>query len=1175
MGGTIGVLRFWFVRAGLGGLLLLGGSAWPVLEAAVVISEIMAARGNPLADVDRDRSDWIEIHNTGTEPVPLQGWQLTDRLDAEEAWTFPDVTLDPKGFVIVFASGKDYLDPNGEIHASFRLRQSGEPLRLLDPAAQVQSSFTPSFPAQYEGFSYGREMRSSVVSVIGSQSPVHFLVPTADNDDLPWREVDFDHSAWFSATGTIGYDGNTPPVYASHIHRDVSDQVSGKGSSVFVRYPFVIPSGIGQLRLDLRYDDGCVVYLNGRELLRRNTPRRVDYRSRASTERPPQQVLRPETVIVEATDGLRRGPNVVAVHLLNLRATDRDLFLSVHGDFVAVPDGPLGASGYFVRPSPGLPNARPLIAPMSPPRSSLASGTYGLGTAVVLSAPVEGGVIHYTVDGTVPSWESPKYTEPLTLNRSAIVRARASADGRTLGRMATWHYVIGDSSLEGISSNLPIVIMDSMEQRISPKGPSLAIIHIYDRGENGRTVLDNAPVLSEVGTLKVRGSSTEGRPKKAYNVEFQDAYGDDLDREVLGMPADSDWILYAPYNFDRALLRNAFVYEVSNQLGMYAVRTRFCEVYLNSRRGTPLAQRSYQGVYVLMEKIKRGRDRVDVERLLAKHHRRPDVSGGYILKIDRLDPGDGGFSAGGQGLAHVYPKEDDRTSAQLSFLRGHINGFDRAVRGASPTDPARGYPRYIDVNSFVDFHMLNEFTKNPDGLRLSTYMHIPRHGKLTMGPVWDFDRTMGPDDDSRAANPNGRSSVYHFGWWGRLFQVPDFAQRYTDRWQAWRQTVMTEENLLGMIDRMSEEVAEAQERNFDRWRLVSGTPGWRREVTQLKSWIQRRLAWFDRQFLEQPVPNLEPGVVPRGTRLQFDSGDDVVFVTLDGSDPRLSGGDPSRSATTLKPGDEIPIDRDTMVVARVRREARRGYHWSGPFRGVYNVNDVPAIEITEVMYHPSAADAGSQWSESDFEFLELRSGSSQPVHLVGARFREGITLEWTSLTLAPEQTVVVVRNRDAFESRYPDAAGHIVGEYDGSLANRGETIVLEDAHGRLIAEVSYEDRGDWDRSADGDGFSLERLPGTTDPNSPGSWRASPVIGGSPGRVSSEPIAIVDWKVEGQRFELTFQGRAGGRYEIRATSGGAAPEWQTVAEIQLEANESTGQASLAMDQAVQWFRVIER
>ena len=202
MGGTIGVLRFWFVRAGLGGLLLLGGSAWPVLEAAVVISEIMAARGNPLADVDRDRSDWIELHNTGTEPVPLQGWQLTDRLDAEEAWTFPDVTLDPKGFVIVFASGKDYLDPNGEIHASFRLRQSGEPLRLLDPAAQVQSSFTPSFPAQYEGFSYGREMRSSVVSVIGSQSPVHFLVPTADNDDLPWREVDFDHSAWFSATRT-------------------------------------------------------------------------------------------------------------------------------------------------------------------------------------------------------------------------------------------------------------------------------------------------------------------------------------------------------------------------------------------------------------------------------------------------------------------------------------------------------------------------------------------------------------------------------------------------------------------------------------------------------------------------------------------------------------------------------------------------------------------------------------------------------------------------------------------------------------------------------------------------------------------------------------------------------------------------------------------------------------
>ena len=96
-------------------------------------------------------------------------------------------------------------------------------------------------------------------------------------------------------------------------------------------------------------------------------------------------------------------------------------------------------------------------------------------------------------------------------------------------------------------------------------------MHIYDVLEDGRARLNHTPVFQGVGSLKVRGSNTEGRPKKAFSVEIQDVHGNDRDVSLLGMPEESDWVLYAPYNFDRALMRNPLVYELSRSIGRYAV----------------------------------------------------------------------------------------------------------------------------------------------------------------------------------------------------------------------------------------------------------------------------------------------------------------------------------------------------------------------------------------------------------------------------------------------------------------------------------------------------------------------------------------------------------------------------------------------------------------------------
>jgi hypothetical protein len=1145
------------------------------VQATLVISEIMATRGNPLVDEDQDRSDWIELFNSGNEPVALAGWGLTDQKEVTGGWQFSNGTLNSGEFLVVFASGKDCRDADEELHTDFKLRSSGEPLQLIDPQGAVRSSFDPMFPSQFSGFSYGRSMNTRVTPGIDASSEVRYWIPSAEDNPTAWRRSGFDDGDWIVGLGSLGYDRATPPTLATLIDTEFGETVLSASSTVLVRYRIVTSGDQELLRLRLRYDDGLVFYLNGREVFRGNAPSRLDYRSRATGVRSTEEVLDSKTLVLRQSDGLRSGENLLAFQMLNVRSNDRDFLLSVQADLIEQLDHLQGESRHFDQPSPGLPNEGGSATIQSPIQASLPSGLYPGVKDVILSSETLGGMIRYTIDGSIPDSRSPLYKTTLSISNATILRARSDLDGVGLGPISTWHYTIAQGSLGMFSSNLPVVVVDSFGQGISSASRTRGIVQIFEPGESGRARLDDAPTLSEEGTLKVRGSSTEGRPKKAYNLELQDMHGDDLDREVLGMPADSDWILYAPYNFDRALIRNAFMYAVSNQLGMYAVRTRFCEVYVNSRRGRNLTQASYAGVYVLMEKIKRGPDRVPVEKLLSKHTARPEVSGGYILKIDRLDPGDSGFSGGGQGLAHVYPKEENRTSAQLSFLRGHLDAFDRAVRGRTPTDPIRGYSRYIDVESFVDFHMLNEFSKNPDGLRLSTYMHLPRNGKLTMGPIWDFDRTLGPDDDARAANPRGRSTVYNFSWWGRLFRVPDFKQEYTDRWQRWRETVMTQDNLFAIIDSMAGELEEAQERNFDRWNLVSGNGGWRREIQQLKSWVERRLEWFDSEFPARPVPSIMPGIVGLGTEVGFGADDAEIFITTDGSDPRMPGGGVSQTARQLLPDERVVIAEGVIVTARTRVEERRGMAWSGPIRGVYLVEDVPRVLISEIMYHPADPVGEGPWSESDFEFIELRSAESESVTLLGASFRDGVELDIPTLLLEPRQPVLFVGNREAFFQRYPEAAPWVVGEFEGTLSNRGETILLEDAHGRVIARVDYEDRGDWDQSADGDGYSLELLAGAEVQSAPSSWKASERIGGSPGQVDRSLIVLSDWRIADGMFRFKILGLKGGRAEVQRTRFDTVLNWETIGLIEdAPLDEDADYSDLLVDG--KWFyRVIQR
>ena len=178
----------------------------------------------------------------------------------------------------------------------------------------------------------------------------------------------------------------------------------------------------------------------------------------------------------------------------------------------------------------------------------------------------------------------------------------------------------------------------------------------------------------------------------------------------------------------------------------------------------------------------------------------PDITGGYILKIDRLDPFDTGFRAGGQTWAYVEPKETniEKSPQQKTYISNYVDDFISALNAGNFIHPTtlNHYTEFVDLGATIDHHLLNELMLNVDALRLSAYWHKPRGGLLQPGPVWDFDRSA-ESDDSRDNNP----TLWYMnveavpGIWSRFFNDLEFRQAYIDRWTELRRAELSNDNI--------------------------------------------------------------------------------------------------------------------------------------------------------------------------------------------------------------------------------------------------------------------------------------------------------------------------------------------------------------------------------------------
>lgn len=747
--------------------------AGPVLRADPIISEIMAANRTTLKDDDGAYVDWIELHNPDASAVNLAGWFLTDTATNKTNWQIPAVTIPTRGYLVIFASGKNRRDPTKPLHTNFSLNSDGEYLGLVKPdGLTVASEFAPTFPELEEDKSYG-----------------------------------------------------------------------------------VLPGGTGGF------------------------------------SRP--------VILVRPTPGAENATAAATA------LTEKVTFSQAGG---------------------------PFQAPFS---LSLTGAAAGQVIRFVLISPAAGA------STATPTATSTPFGNPIAISGSTTVRAAVfSSDGSIRGPIREACYSKISASLTGLASQLPIVVIDSLRSGtlIKDDVDHAAWLHVYAPRTGNAPNFAVAPALVSPISVTVRGSTSAEFPKKGYNFRFTDDEGKSRDQKILDLSSSEKWALVAPWKFDQSYINNSIVYTLSNQMGRWAPRTRFAEVYFNAT-GDDVDAQDYLGLYIISDRIEIGKDRIDLAKLTARETAGSDLTGGYILKIDGKDADEIGWTTGRRiptdtrsSVVLVSPDAGEIVPAQLDYIKSYVQRMEDALFG----DRAAGWSRrtyldYIDRESWVDHHLLNTFVCNPDAFLRSAYFSKDREGKLVAGPVWDFDRALGSFWDERSFrydiwNGVGVADPWRTDWWGAIAEDPEFMQDWIDRWQSLRQTVLSSDTLYSLVDSLGASIGTAAAgRDSTRWPDNASPYGnYLAQLEHLKGWISLRAEWIDRQFLAPPdVETSGESLVltaPEGAQLAY---------TLDGSDPRALGGEvaPNAILTTSS----LTVQRTANVHARSYRADLRGVFPGSPW----------------------------------------------------------------------------------------------------------------------------------------------------------------------------------------------------------------------------------------------------
>ena len=397
--------------------------------------------------------------------------------------------------------------------------------------------------------------------------------------------------------------------------------------------------------------------------------------------------------------------------------------------------------------------------------------------------------------------------------------------------------------------DLPIIFVDTKQQcldnKLLEKIP--ATMKVLDGQTNN--VADSAKgAFYNIG-IKVRGQSSAMFPKPGYSVEVRNEKGEGMDVSMFGLPPSDDWVFHGPY-VDKSMLRNALAYWLFRQAGRYAPRTKHFDLYING---------VYRGVYVMVEKIKRGKYRVNVSKLKEDDIAGDSLTGGYIWAFDKTgtntggagDQKTGGIEAEGfntsDGLNVIlhYPKKANIQKQQEEYLKKYLNDLEALFKNGKNGD---GFEKYVDLGSAVDYVLHQEITNNGDSYWCSFFLHKPKNktnkegvyteGKVTLGPPWDFNLAMsnggmmgGSGNKWQIESKGGGGGGGWGGGWGGggmgslkapnwligLWKRSDYQDEMKKRWAELRSGVWHTKVMDAYLDSMKTYLTKAADRNFKRW----------------------------------------------------------------------------------------------------------------------------------------------------------------------------------------------------------------------------------------------------------------------------------------------------------------------------------------------------------------------
>jgi hypothetical protein len=580
---------------------------------------------------------------------------------------------------------------------------------------------------------------------------------------------------------------------------------------------------------------------------------------------------------------------------------------------------------FFSTPTPGNENGDAYLGAVEALTFSHESGIHTQSFSVTIATDTVDATIYYTLNGDEPLEMNlrgfPKgkvYTGPVLIDKSTCLRTQAiKPDWKSTGLEARIYTFLAPD-VRDFSSNLPIIIVETYGQTVqysgNPEYESSSVVMVEPDDSSGRAPISGPSAFASRGGFRVRGRSSSFLwPKMQYALEIWDQQDDDRAVSILGFPAESDWVLVGPYS-DKTLMRTVLPYQWSNEIGRYAARTRFVEMFLHID-GRVLSNDDYLGVYVFMEKIKRDENRVNIKELAPGHNDEPEISGGYMLRKDWAESPHFD-TVTGMELEYREPRADEITEPQKAYIKGYMDEFETVLYGSDFRHPVDGYAKYIDVDSFIDYHLMTEMPKNGDGYYHSTFMFKDRGEKLELGPAWDYNLSMGNFHSGTLSSALGwyypeRAANGTHKWFIRLFEDSEFRVKTADRWFDLRESVFSNAKLLADIDGYALLLDEAQVRNFQRWdtlgQAIDYNPsGWRdrdsyqKEVDWLKAWLEDRLAWMDEAIAQERasvppifqidgIPHNTDSTVQSGSILSISSAEGTIYYTLDGSDPRVSG----------------------------------------------------------------------------------------------------------------------------------------------------------------------------------------------------------------------------------------------------------------------------------------------